>query len=99
MAVDRPRDAVVKQESRRETLALKRLLASLGPHWQAPVSDVAEGTAGNGELLAFLYDSMWVQPSVLLGEIVLPPTGDEPLNSTQRESSTMKTSKRRKQSS
>ena len=55
-------DVVAVQESRRNPAALKRLLASLGPHWQVIISDVTEGAAGNGERLAFLYDSTRVQP-------------------------------------
>jgi exonuclease III len=77
-AVNSRFDVVAVQESRRNPLALKRLLANLGPHWQVIISDVAEGAAGNGERLAFLYDSARVQPSGLVGEIVLPPIGEEP---------------------
>ena len=66
-------DVVAVQESRRNPVALKRLLANLGPRWQA-----TEGAAGNGERIAFLYDSARVQPSGLVGEIVLLPIGDDP---------------------
>ncbi|WP_427008688.1 endonuclease/exonuclease/phosphatase family protein [Pseudarthrobacter sp. H2] len=71
-------DVVAVQESRRNPVALKRLLEDLGPHWKVIVSDAVEGAAGNGERLAFLYDSTRVQPSGLVGEIVLPPIGDDP---------------------
>ncbi|XAS69918.1 endonuclease/exonuclease/phosphatase family protein (plasmid) [Micrococcaceae bacterium Sec5.7] len=71
-------DIVAVQESRRNPKALKHLLATLGPQWQVIISDVTEGSAGNGERLAFLYDSERVQPSGLVGEIVLPPIGDDP---------------------
>jgi hypothetical protein len=50
---------------------LRFLLERLGPNWRVIASDVAEGSAGNGERLAFLYDSDRVQPSGLVGEIVL----------------------------
>jgi hypothetical protein len=40
--------------------------------------DLTEGAAGNGERLAFLYDTERVQPSGLVGEIVLPPVGEDP---------------------
>lgn len=50
----------------------------VGPAWRVIASDVAEGAAGNGERLAFLYVSDRVQPSGLVGEIVLPPIGDDP---------------------
>jgi hypothetical protein len=52
-------------------------MADLGPHWQVIISDVTEGASGNGERLAFLYDSTRVQPSGLVGGIVLPPIGDD----------------------
>lgn len=50
-------DVVAVQEASRNPKALKHLLATLGPEWQAVVSDVTEGSAGNGERLAFLYNS------------------------------------------
>ncbi|MEC5182563.1 endonuclease/exonuclease/phosphatase family protein [Arthrobacter sp. CG_A4] len=71
-------DVLAVQESRRNPVALKRLLAVLGPSWKVMVSDAVEGAAGNGDRLAFLYDSTRVQPSGLVGEIVLPPMGDDP---------------------
>jgi hypothetical protein len=71
-------DVVAVQEARRDPRALKHLLISLGPQWQVIVSDVTEGSAGNGERLAFLYDSARVQPSGLVGEIVLPSIGEAP---------------------
>ncbi|MET3206283.1 UNVERIFIED_ORG: hypothetical protein ABIB21_003102 [Arthrobacter sp. UYEF13] len=71
-------DVVAVQESRRNPKALKRLLASLGSQWQVIISDVTEGSPGNGERLTFLYDSTRVQPSGLVGEIVLPPVGEDP---------------------
>ncbi|WP_432246220.1 endonuclease/exonuclease/phosphatase family protein (plasmid) [Arthrobacter sp. G.S.26] len=71
-------DVVAVQESRRNPRAMKRLLATLGPEWRVIISDVTEGAAGNGERIAFLYDSQRVQPSGLVGEIVMPPVGDDP---------------------
>jgi exonuclease III len=71
-------DVVGLQESRRNPKALKHLLSTLGPQWQVIISDVTEGSAGNGERLAYLYDTGRVQPSGLVGEIVLPPVGDDP---------------------
>ncbi|MDQ0664282.1 hypothetical protein QFZ35_002780 [Arthrobacter ulcerisalmonis] len=53
-------------------------MARLGDQWQVIVSDVTEGAAGKGERLAFLYDSSRVQPAGLVGEIVLPPIGEDP---------------------
>lgn len=44
------------------------------PRYRVIASDVTEGDPGNGERLAFLYDSKRVQPSglVVVGEVVLP---------------------------
>lgn len=39
------------------------MLELLGPNWRVIAFDVAEESAGNGERLAFLYDSDRVQPS------------------------------------
>lgn len=71
-------DVVALQEVRRSTAALRFLRSRLGPHWKVLASDVTEGDAGNGERLAFLYDSTRVEPSGLVGEIVLPPSVDDP---------------------
>ncbi|MFL6062232.1 MAG: endonuclease/exonuclease/phosphatase family protein [Marmoricola sp.] len=66
-------DVVAVQEVRRDTTALRAVLAALGPDWQFLCSDVTEGDAGNGERLTFVYDSTRVRPSGLVGEVVLPP--------------------------
>lgn len=71
-AVMRRLDVVAVQEARRDTTALFALLTELGPQWRVIASDVTEGSAGNGERLAFVYDSERVQPSGLVGEILLP---------------------------
>ena len=66
-------DVIALQEIRRSTGALRFLLARLGTSWHIIASDVTEGAAGNGERLAFLYNAERIQPSGLVGEIVLPP--------------------------
>ena len=71
-------DVIAVQEVRRETEALRFLLSRLGPDWRVITSDVTEGDEGNGERLSFLYDSTRVQPSGLVGEIVLPSAVSEP---------------------
>lgn len=71
-------DVIALQETRRSTKALRFLLQTLGPNWKVIASDVTEGSAGNGERLAFLYNANRVQPSGLVGEIVLPPIGADP---------------------
>lgn len=65
-------DVVAIQETRRSTEALFAALSRLGPRYRVIASDVTEGDAGNGERLAFVYDSDRVQPSGLVGELVLP---------------------------
>ena len=65
-------DVAAIQETRRDVTALAALLGALGDRYQVIVSDVTEGDAGNGERLAFIYDSDRVRPSGLVGEVVLP---------------------------
>ena len=71
-------DVFAVQEVRRSTTALRFLMDRLGPTWRFITSDVTEGDAGNDERLTFLYDSERVQPSGLVGEIVLPDAVDRP---------------------
>ncbi len=66
-------DVVALQEGRRDTTALFALLHKMGSRFRVLASDVTEGSGGNGERLAFVYDSQRVQPSGLVGELVLPP--------------------------
>ncbi|SDI98434.1 Endonuclease/Exonuclease/phosphatase family protein [Arthrobacter subterraneus] len=72
-------DVLAMQEVRRNTTALQYLMGLLGPEWRFITSDVTEGSAGNGERLTYLYDTARVQPSGLVGEIVLPPGTDGPV--------------------
>ncbi|WP_139186321.1 endonuclease/exonuclease/phosphatase family protein [Arthrobacter subterraneus] len=72
-------DVLALQEVRRNTTALHYLMGLLGPGWRFITSDVTEGSAGNGERLTYLYDTARVQPSGLVGEIVLPPATDGPV--------------------
>jgi len=65
-------DVVAVQEVRRNVAALRFLMDRLGGNWRVLTSDVTEGDAGNGERLTFLYDTTRVQPSGLVGELVLP---------------------------
>lgn len=72
-------DVTAVQETRRNTTALFGLLEVLGPRYRLICSDVTEGGQGNGERLAFVYDAERVQPSGLVGEIVLPPEATAPV--------------------
>jgi hypothetical protein len=65
-------DVTAVQETRRDATALFALLNTLGPRYRVIGSDVTEGGPGNGERLAYVYDSDRVQPSGLVGELVLP---------------------------
>lgn len=77
-------DVVALQEVRRNTAAFRFLLESLGPQWRVIVSDVTEGDAGNDERLAYVYDSERIQPSGLVGELVLPAVGGQPVQQFAR---------------
>lgn len=71
-------DVVAVQEVRRNTAALRFLLKQLGPSWRFITSDVTEGDEGNGERLTFVFDTTRIQPSGLVGEIVIPPSAGAP---------------------
>jgi endonuclease/exonuclease/phosphatase family metal-dependent hydrolase len=66
-------DLVAIQEVRSDLRALEQLRDRLGLHWNYLVSDVTEGSAGNRERLAFLYDTTKVRFLGIAGELVLPP--------------------------
>lgn len=66
-------DMVAIQEVRSSLDALDRLQKTLGSWWKYLVTDVTEGTRGNQERMAFLFDSRKVRFGGLAGEIVLPP--------------------------
>jgi len=77
-------DVVALQEVRRNPAALRLLLKVLGSPWRVVASDVTEGGPGNGERLAFVYDTDRLQASGLVGEIVLPETADAALQQFAR---------------
>ena len=77
-------DVVAVQETRRTTAALRALLGRLGPTWQVICSDVTEGPGGNGERLAYVYNSQRISPSGLVGEIVLPAQATGPVSQFAR---------------
>lgn len=66
-------DLVAIQEVRQDLRALNRLMDILGGRWDCIFSDVTEGTQGNGERMAFLFDKRKVQLGGLSGQLVLPP--------------------------
>ena len=66
-------DLIAIQEVRRDLMALKKLCAILGGYWKYIITDVTEGSRGNDERMAFLYDSRKVSFGGLAGELTLPP--------------------------
>jgi hypothetical protein len=70
-------DLVAIQEVRDDLRALDKLQEILGGWWKYIVTDVTEGTAGNRERMAFLYDSRKVTFGGLAGEVVLPDSKKE----------------------
>ena len=65
-------DVVAVQEARDNLKALRHLVHALGPNWGLSLTDVTEGAPGNGERMAFLFDTRRVVPSGLACEIVVP---------------------------
>ncbi len=66
-------DMVAVQEIKGSLSPLKKLMRILGHHWDYLVSDITEGTQGNGERMAYIYDKRKVQFTSVAGEIVIPP--------------------------
>lgn len=66
-------DLVAIQEVRENLKALNQLKEILGGNWDYIYTDVTEGTAGNGERMAFLFDTRKVRFSGLAGEVVNQP--------------------------
>ena len=65
-------DLVAVQEVRDDLFALQRLMDALGKHWAFICTDITLGTRGNGERMAFLYDSRKLSFGGLAGELVIP---------------------------
>lgn len=65
-------DLIAIQEVTRDLRALKKVLEILGPHWSYMVTDVTEGSSGNNERMAFVYDTNKVRFANMAGEVVLP---------------------------
>ncbi|MGQ0696602.1 MAG: endonuclease/exonuclease/phosphatase family protein [Panacagrimonas sp.] len=65
-------DLVAVQEVNRDLTALEKLLKILGHEWDYIATDTTEGTGGNGERMAFLYNTEKVRFRRVAGEVVLP---------------------------
>lgn len=65
-------DVIAVQEVRDDLKALRHLLHVLGTHWGLSLTDVTKGNVGNGERIAFLFDTRRVHLSGLTCELVVP---------------------------
>ena len=75
-------DVVALQEAKGDLKALRVMLKTLGPTWQLLMTDVTRGDAGNGERLAFLFDSRRISLSGLACELVVPEERLGPIRAT-----------------
>jgi len=65
-------DLIALQEIRRDLEALEDIKGLLGPEWDYVATDVTEGTQGNNERMAFLYNRDKVLFRNVAGELTLP---------------------------
>lgn len=77
-------DLVAIQEVRDDLSSFNQLIGLLGDGWRYLLSDVTEGTGGNRERMAFLYDSRKVMFTGLAGEMVLPKARSESVEQIAR---------------
>lgn len=65
-------DVIAIQEVKANIRAFRDMLKVLGPAWSFILTDVTAGSAGNGERMAFVFDTRRVNLSGLASEIVVP---------------------------
>lgn len=65
-------DLIAIQEVKEQRKGLEKVMSILGKNWNYICTDVTEGDKGNGECIAFLYDTNKVSFKNMAGEIVLP---------------------------
>ncbi len=65
-------DVIAIQEVKANIRAFRDMLKVLGPQWSFALTDVTEGAAGNGERMAYVFDTRRVNLSGLASEIVVP---------------------------
>ncbi len=65
-------DVIAVQEVKDNIRALRDTLKVLGANWSLILTDVNKGKVGNGERMAYLFDTRRVQLSGLAGELVVP---------------------------
>ena len=74
-------DVIAIQEVKANIRALRDTLKVLGNNWSLILTDVSKGDAGNGERMAYLFDTRRVQLSGLAGELVVPSEWSKKINS------------------
>lgn len=65
-------DIIAIQEVKANIRALRDTLKILGSNWSLILTDVAKGDSGNGERMAYLFDTRRVKMSGLACELVVP---------------------------
>ena len=65
-------DVIAVQEVKSNIRALRDTLKVLGSNWSLILTDVTKGSSGNGERMAYIFDTRRVQLSGLAGELVIP---------------------------
>lgn len=70
-------DVVAVQEVGGDLRALRYAMKVLGPNWEFLMTDIARGTSGNNERMAYLYDRSRLSFSGLAGELVVPDESHE----------------------
>jgi endonuclease/exonuclease/phosphatase family metal-dependent hydrolase len=65
-------DVIAIQEVKANISAFKKMMELLGPNWSFTLTDVTAGSAGNGERMAYVFDTRRVNLSGLASEIVVP---------------------------
>lgn len=72
-------DIIALQEINQDMTPFKKLMRILGPDYNYFFTDITEGTGGNGERMAYIYDQKKIIFRNLAGEIVLPETPGKPV--------------------
>ncbi|MFL6262874.1 MAG: endonuclease/exonuclease/phosphatase family protein [Thermoanaerobaculia bacterium] len=66
-------DVIALQEVNEDLTDLRRIMKLLGRSWKYLLTDITLGRQGNGERMAFLYDSRKVKFEGLASQVVIPP--------------------------
>ena len=71
-------DVIALQEVKANLRAFRHLIKYLGPNWAFLMTDETKGYRGNGERMAFVFDTRKVQLSGLACELVIPEDPKKP---------------------